>query len=288
MRLTVVQALPDSFQRALTNGKALVVAGPDPGLTHCGNQKRRISLPCLAECGSGVHGPLTVHGGERLLVNGALPEALRPEVVLTVGLPPMSKAIRHALAGLPHMHVDGQGWDMWGTLQGSCGPEALEATCPEDMASTWREAMRTMQGIHAHETVERLAGLGCADRHLVFVDRQPWTARDSSCQQRVRQVRAMVQFGGRLRAGLCHPRQPWCGGHRRLHLHRVGMACGQNPRAPCTHHLAHHRRRRVPLRRQRHVVFPFAEPGGPEDCRLQQRRRRHFPMAAWQNACRHV
>ena len=114
---SLVHALPGSFQRALTNGKALVVAGPDPGLTHRGTQKRRISLPCLAECGSGVHGPLTVHGGERLLVNGALPEALRPEVVLTMGLPPMSKAIRHALEGLPHMHVDGQGWNVWGVAR---------------------------------------------------------------------------------------------------------------------------------------------------------------------------
>ena len=87
-------------------------------------------------------------------MNGALPEALRPEVVLTVGLPPMSKAIRHALEGLPHMHVDGQGWNVWGTLQGSCGPEALVATCPDDVASIWREALHTMEGIHnSHETV---------------------------------------------------------------------------------------------------------------------------------------
>lgn len=149
----VLQTLPESFQRALASGKALVVAGPNPGLTHRGNQKLHTNLPCLAECGSGVYGPLTVHGGERLLVNGVLPEALQPEVILTVGLPPMCKAIRRALEGLPHMHVNGQGWDVWGTLQGSCGPEALEAACPEDMASIWREAMRTMQGTHdSHRT----------------------------------------------------------------------------------------------------------------------------------------
>ena len=142
------QELPVSFQRALDSGQALVVAGPNPGLTHRGNLTRHTNLPCLAECGSGVHGPLTVHGGERLLVNGALPEALQPKVILTVGLPPMSKGIRHALKGLPHMHVDVQGWDVWGTLQGSCGPEALEATCPDDMASSWRKALRTMQDAH--------------------------------------------------------------------------------------------------------------------------------------------
>ena len=142
------QALPASFQRALDSGQALVVAGPNPRLTHRGSQKLRTNLPCLAECGSGVHGPLTVFGGERLLVNGALPKALRPKVVLTVGLPPMSKAIRHALKGLPHAHVDGQGWDVWSTLQGSCDPEALEATCPDDMASSWRKAQCTMQSTH--------------------------------------------------------------------------------------------------------------------------------------------
>lgn len=46
------------------------------------------------------------------------------------------------------MHVDGPGWDVWGTLQGSCGPEALEAACPDNVASAWREARHTMQGTH--------------------------------------------------------------------------------------------------------------------------------------------
>ena len=142
------QALPEATQQALDSGRVLIVAGPNPGLAHCDEPILQTNLPCLAECGSGAHGPLTVHGGERLLVAGALPEALRPKAVLTVGLPPMSKAIRHALDGLPHVHVDGEGWDVWGTLQGSCGSEALLSTCPLDMASAWHAAKNTMEGIH--------------------------------------------------------------------------------------------------------------------------------------------
>ena len=142
------QALPEATQHALDTGRVLVVAGPNPGLAHRGEPNLRTPLPCLAECGSGVHGPLTVHGGERLLVDGALPEALRPEVVLTVGHAPMSKAIRKALEGLPHVHVDGEGWDVWGTLQGSCGPETLLSSCPSDVAYAWQAAKHTMEVIH--------------------------------------------------------------------------------------------------------------------------------------------
>ena len=142
------QTLPEATQHALDSGRVLVVAGPNPGLAHRGEPNLQTNLPCLAECGSGVHGPLTVHGGERLLVAGALPESLWPKVVLTVGLPPMSKAIRNALDGLPHVHVDGEGWDVWGMLHGSCGSEALLSTCPSDMASAWHAAKNTMEGLH--------------------------------------------------------------------------------------------------------------------------------------------
>ena len=142
------QALPEATQHALDNGHVLVVAGPNPAMTHGGEPNLHTDLPCLAECGSGVHGPLTLHGGERLLVDGMLPQALRPKVVLTVGLPPMSKAIRNALEGLPHVHVNGQGWDVWGTLQGSCSLDALLGTCPSEVTSAWRAARDTMEGIH--------------------------------------------------------------------------------------------------------------------------------------------
>jgi 2-succinyl-5-enolpyruvyl-6-hydroxy-3-cyclohexene-1-carboxylate synthase len=146
------QTLPEATQDALDSGRVLVVAGPNPGLAYRGEPNLQTNLPCLAECGSGVHGPLTVHGGERLLVAGALPESLWPKVVLTVGLPPMSKAIRNALDGLPHVHVDGEGWDVWGMLHGSCGSEALLSTCPSDMASAWHAAKNTMEGLHnAHQ-----------------------------------------------------------------------------------------------------------------------------------------
>ena len=45
--------------------------------------------------------PLVLDGAERLLQNGALPTALKPEAILTLGLPPMSKALRQALEDLP-------------------------------------------------------------------------------------------------------------------------------------------------------------------------------------------
>lgn len=47
---------------------------------------------------------------------GEWPEELRPEVVITVGLPPMSKAIREALQSFcpVHLHMGGGAWDIWG------------------------------------------------------------------------------------------------------------------------------------------------------------------------------
>ena len=47
---------------------------------------------------------------------GEWPEELRPEVVITVGLPPMSKAIREAIQSCcpTHLHIGGGAWDIWG------------------------------------------------------------------------------------------------------------------------------------------------------------------------------
>lgn len=141
--------LPVAIQKAMDTGQALVVAGLNPGLVHSDKRQLFTNLPCLVESGSGVHGPLTMHGGERLLVDGEIPEALRPKVILTVGLPPMSKSIRKALEGLPHVHVDGQGWDVWGTLKGSCGPEALLSNCPDNVAAAWRTARESVLSVHS-------------------------------------------------------------------------------------------------------------------------------------------
>lgn len=50
----------------------------------------------------------------------------QPDVVVTVGGAPMSKALRHALSACPrHVHVGEGGWDVWGRMEAVTGPDAL-------------------------------------------------------------------------------------------------------------------------------------------------------------------
>lgn len=90
-------------------------------------------------------GPLVVHGAERALKDGRWPEPLQPEAVLTVGLPPMSKALRQALGGLPHWHVgqdlegEGVGWDIWGELRGAAPAEVLQVEAIAGQREAWTQ-----------------------------------------------------------------------------------------------------------------------------------------------------
>ena len=88
---------------------------------------------------------------------GHIPLELMPDVVITVGLPPMSKALRKALAGqaISHWHVgdDGSAWDIFGALDGhweidpEAGIEALAESLPmgNGFASNWQVAVDRVQ-----------------------------------------------------------------------------------------------------------------------------------------------
>ena len=140
---------------AISRGKALVLAGPRPATAHrVAEARRQVHLPCLAERGSCVSGPLVVYGGERLLEGGKWPSSVQPEAIITLGLPPMSKAIRTALADLPHWHVgadmdgEGSGWDIWGTLQGDMPQSVLQMSTPAGAAQNWKNVRDHLDQTH--------------------------------------------------------------------------------------------------------------------------------------------
>ncbi|HBS20161.1 MAG TPA: hypothetical protein DEA66_04885, partial [Flavobacteriales bacterium] len=139
--------VPEALRGALNEGKVLVVAGPRPAAVHrTPHATLKVNLPCLAERGAYVEGPLVTHGGERLLHDGQWPDALKPEAVITLGLPPMSKALRAALADVPHWHVgtdlegEGSGWDIWATLQGEVSAAVLSAPTTHEAKEVWTRA----------------------------------------------------------------------------------------------------------------------------------------------------
>ena len=139
--------IPDTLRAALDGGKVLVVAGPRPAAVHrTPHATLQINLPCLAERGACVEGPLVMYGGERLLHNGQWPDVLKPEAVITLGLPPMSKALRAALADVPHWHVgkdlegEGSAWDIWATLQGEVPPSVLSVPATQGAKEVWKDA----------------------------------------------------------------------------------------------------------------------------------------------------
>lgn len=141
------QELDPELQKALTGGNVLVIAGPRPRATSAAHRAVTfIELPCFAEQGSQVKGPLVMLGAERLLQKGQLPEAMRPEAIVTLGMPPMSKALRLALSGIPHWHCnlegEGEGWDIWGELKGICPVSVLTRRLD---ATVWAHAALDMQ-----------------------------------------------------------------------------------------------------------------------------------------------
>ena len=153
--------IPEALGVALDQGKVLVVAGPRPAAAHrTPHATLEVNLPCLAERGACVEGPLVVHGGERLLHDGQWPEALKPEAVITLGLPPMSKALRAALAGVPQWHVgtdlegEGSGWDIWATFQGEVPASVLSTPAMAHAKQTWGQAKALLQDVHAAQTPE--------------------------------------------------------------------------------------------------------------------------------------
>ena len=146
--------IPDTLRAALDGGKVLVVAGPRPAAVHrTPHATLEVNLPCLAERGACVEGPLVMHGGERLLHDGQWPEALKPEAVITLGLPPMSKVLRAALAGVPQWHVgtdlegEGSGWDIWATLQGEVPASVLSTPAMAHAKQTWGQAKDLLQDV---------------------------------------------------------------------------------------------------------------------------------------------
>ena len=153
--------IPDTLRTALDGGKVLVVAGPRPAAVHrTPHATLEVNLPCLAERGACVEGPLVMHGGERLLHDGQWPDALKPEAVITLGLPPMSKVLRAALAGVPQWHVgtdlegEGSGWDIWATLQGEVPASVLSTPAMAHAKQTWGEAKDLLQDVLTEQKPE--------------------------------------------------------------------------------------------------------------------------------------
>ena len=147
--------IPDRLREAILRGKAIVLAGPRPHAAHQMEENRlEVNLPCLAERGACVKGPLVVHGAERLLQHGSWPDELQPEAIVTIGLPPMSKALRNALSNLPHWHVgadlegEGGGWDIWNTLKGDVPASTLQMHPNSDAMSPWVQAQLRLESTH--------------------------------------------------------------------------------------------------------------------------------------------
>lgn len=153
--------VPEALRGALDRGKVLVVAGPRPAAAHRTVQAiLAVNQPCLAERGACVEGPLVIHGGERLLQGGQWPDGLKPEAVITLGLPPMSKVLRAALADVPHWHVgtdlegEGSGWDIWATLQGEV-PASVLGTQPLDTTKeAWTGAKTFLNDVDSAQKPE--------------------------------------------------------------------------------------------------------------------------------------
>ncbi|MGB1384028.1 MAG: 2-succinyl-5-enolpyruvyl-6-hydroxy-3-cyclohexene-1-carboxylic-acid synthase [Flavobacteriales bacterium] len=148
--------VPQKLREAIDRGRVVVVAGPRPVVAaRSASAHLEVNLPCLAERGSGVTGPCVVYGAERVLPDGVWPKALQPEAVLTLGLPPMSKALRNALDGIPHWHVgedldgEGKGWDIWGTMQGSAPAEALSMSPSQSQREAWTHVKMHLENMTA-------------------------------------------------------------------------------------------------------------------------------------------
>ena len=139
-------------------------------------------MPCIAERGSHVVGPCITFGVERMLVDGLLPTNLIPEAILTVGLPPMSKAVRKALSGVPHWHIgedltgEGMGWDVWDALQGSAPASVLTFSPQDAFFKAWTDAKHHVEALSTHFKAE-WSDLSAAhlDPMLVFMaqERRP-------------------------------------------------------------------------------------------------------------------
>jgi len=153
--------VPEALRGALDEGKVLVVAGPRPAAVHrTPHATLEVQLPCLAERGACVEGPLVMHGGERLLHEGQWPDAIKPEAVITLGLPPMSKALRTALAGVPQWHVgtdlegEGSGWDIWATLQGEVPASVLSTRATQKAKEVWTGAQALLTRVDSTQQPE--------------------------------------------------------------------------------------------------------------------------------------
>ena len=132
------------LHNALDRGRALVVAGSRPLMARLPQvAPLQIALPCLAECGSHVEGPQVEFGAERWVSEKSWKDDWKPEAVLTVGLPPMSKVVRNALRGIPHWHVRSDlagfesGWDIWNRLEGHVHHSILQTPLPQNAAQWW-------------------------------------------------------------------------------------------------------------------------------------------------------
>ena len=149
------RGIPEELQKVIHRGKVLVVAGPRPPSASSDMvEPLRIDLPCLAERGANVSGPLVVFGGERLLEGDKFPQSLQPEAIITLGLPPMSKALRSALGGVPHWHVgadlphEGTGWDVWGTLKGDASVHLLLTDFGTEPFQQWQKVSASLQSLN--------------------------------------------------------------------------------------------------------------------------------------------
>ena len=146
----------DQFEGSQTDGRILVLAGNRPLASQGGVATHlNTNLPCLAERGAHMSGPHVIHGADRLIQNGALPDHLMPTAVLTVGLPPMSKSWRKAFQGLPHWHVGEPGWDMWNCLKGTLPLSVLDSMKPEaSFVEEWMRQADRLQSSSRHAPEE--------------------------------------------------------------------------------------------------------------------------------------
>ena len=145
------------LMEALRRGRVLVIAGPRPTAGKLPQQPPlEVSMPCISERGANMVGPCIMFGAERILIDGLLPKELTPDAILTVGLPPMSKALRKALSGVPHWHIgedlmgEGLGWDVWDALQGSASASVLTTFAEGAFFDAWTDARRHVEAPSAH------------------------------------------------------------------------------------------------------------------------------------------
>lgn len=148
--------------------RVLVHAGPMPHDAELADLRETLLERCalLAD----VLSPLAGDGAESSADRWMRAGAPLPDVILTLGGPPMSKAFRQAIAaaGIPHWHLgdDGLARDVFGHLRG---------VVPGSPAEALAAVLESMPGFNTYAADAKAAAWGLEDRHRRAVAEAGWS-----------------------------------------------------------------------------------------------------------------